>query len=145
MARQQGVGECPVPFVFATCLKTSPSCYPPRILLFPCACVFTKRKRTRTEGMPDLSFDSTAFLPIRQTFDSFTWEPRNSSWWLSSSSPPASFPSQSLSLSLFLYPLYATSWSAFRYQIHVSWPSMPLDMSSLQNLTSCVSSNANYV
>lgn len=27
-------------------------------------------------------FDSTAFLPIRQTFDSFTWEPRNSSWWL---------------------------------------------------------------
>lgn len=30
------------------------------------------------------SFDSTAFLRIRQTFDSFTWEPRNSSWWLSS-------------------------------------------------------------
>lgn len=51
MARR--VGECPVPFVFATCLKTSPSCYP-CLLLFPCACVFTKRKRTRAEGMPDL-------------------------------------------------------------------------------------------
>lgn len=82
-----GVGECPVPFVFATCLKTSPSCCS-RLLLFPCACVFTKRKRTRaTEaagtGGNARSFDSTAFLPIRQTFDSFTWEPRNSSWRLS--------------------------------------------------------------
>jgi len=38
------VGECPVPFVFATCLKTSPCT---RLLLFPCACVFTKRKRAR--------------------------------------------------------------------------------------------------
>jgi len=79
--------------VLATCLKTSPSRYS-RLLLFPRAYVFTKRKRTRatragtgTGGGKDArSFDSAAFLPIRQTFDSFTWEPQNSSWWLSQSS-----------------------------------------------------------
>lgn len=96
------VGECPVPFVFATCLKTSPSCCT-RLLLFPCACVFTKRKRTRAmdaveTGRDARSFDSTTFLPIRQTFDSFTWEPQNSSWWLSSL--------LSLSRSLFLIQLH---------------------------------------
>lgn len=90
------------------------------------------------EGGGDVrSFDSTAFLPIRQTFDSFTWEPRNSSWWLSSSSSPL------LSFFLFLsFPaLCAISWSMFRYQVHVSWPSMPLDMSSVESRF-CVFSNA---
>ena len=88
--------ECPVSFVFATCLKISFFLH----LLF-----FTrtnkrkesrKRKRDRQRELkcrvsgksekprahfffsPSRSFDSTAFLRIRQTFDSFTWEPRNS-------------------------------------------------------------------
>lgn len=124
-----GVGECPVPFVFATCLKTSPSCCS-RLLLFPCACVFTKRKRTRvmraveSEGGEDArSFDSTAFLRIRQTFDSFTWEPRNSSWWLATS----------LSLPFSTSLPHLISWSAFGCQVHVSWPSMPLDMSPAES------------
>lgn len=43
-------------------------------LLFPRTRVFTRRGREEAR-----SFDSTAFLPIRQTFDSLTWEPRNSS------------------------------------------------------------------
>lgn len=109
-----GVGECPVPFVLATCLKTSPSRY--SRLLFPCAYVFTKRKRMRgwRNGEDVRSFDSTAFLPIRQTFDSFTWEPRNSSWWLSTW-PSLFSPS-------FLFPL------TFGCQVHVSRLSMPLDM-----------------
>lgn len=125
-----GVGECPVPFVFATCLKTSPSS------LFSSPS-FSLRLRIYEEetdqgdgggggsgdGEDARSFDSTAFLPIRQTFDSFTWEPRNSSWWLSS------FPSLPFTIPL---PRSA-SRSAFGYRVHVSWPSMPLDMSPAES------------
>lgn len=77
--RCPSVGECPVPFVFTTCLKIS--------LLFPIlssssfslrVCIYEEET---DEGGGSIvkgdarSFDSTAFLPIRQTFDSFTWEP----------------------------------------------------------------------
>jgi len=120
------VGECPVPFVFATCLKTSPSCCSPSFFL---ALAYLRRGNGlgRWGGGGDggnaRSFDSTAFLPIRQTFDSFTWEPRNSSWWLSS------FPFLPFSISL----PHSASWSAFGCQVHVSWPSMPLDMSPAES------------
>lgn len=131
MARR--VGECPVPFVFATCLKTSPSCYP-RLLLFPCACVFTKRKRTRTEGMPDLLIARHSCPFVRHLIAS-----RGSRGILRGGylrPLPLSFPfSRSFSA------LCATSWSVLRYHVHVSWLSMPLDMSSVESRF-CVFSNA---
>ena len=82
----------------ATCLKTSPvfpsSRFspppPPSFFFFPHTRMYCGEKEREREGGrrkgQARSFDSTAFLPIRQTFDSFTWEPRNSSWWLPSSS-----------------------------------------------------------
>lgn len=129
MARR--VGECPVPFVFATCLKTSPSCYP-CLLLFPCACVFTKRrKRTRAEGMPDLLIARHSCPFVRHLIAS-----RGSRGILRG----GYLCPLSLSFSFYFSALCATSWSAFRYQVHVSWPSMSLDMSSVQSRF-CVSSN----
>lgn len=84
-----GVGECPVPFVSATCLKTSSlslsllsTLYLLSLFFSPRARIYEEEKDERERKREARSFDSTAFLLIRQTFDSFTWEPRNSSWWL---------------------------------------------------------------
>lgn len=81
----------------ATCLKTSPAPFhspPSPGSPFPALPSFSLHTRIYGEEGEARSFDSTAFLPIRQTFDSFTWEPRNSSRWLPSSSlgplPPRS-------------------------------------------------------
>lgn len=57
--------------------------HPPMLFSSPSFSLRVRIYEEETAGWRDArSFDSTAFLPIRQTFDSFTWEPRNPSWWL---------------------------------------------------------------